>query len=262
MGIKTVITQDKLPVKYQAYNLIETQDGVNHSVYLLGDKFVLKLIEDENNALEAILNEQKLLETLQKLVVPQIVDIIKQEDCFMVFYTQIKGKSVYKPTLSHIKQIALFLKEFHFLTKDINSSNEQIYSNDYLKQLINKTNNPTLLNYFNTIKCKLKNDGVIHGDLFCDNAKFENDTLTGVYDFIEACSGDFLFELAVVALSWCFEDDILNKEKVEVLLTNYDTNITFENFKEYIKYALLYYATQRYIHNRDYNQLFRRLESL
>jgi len=63
MGIKQTITKDELPLKYQAYNLLETTDGVSHSVYLLDDKYVLKIVENEE--LEALKNEQKLLKELE-----------------------------------------------------------------------------------------------------------------------------------------------------------------------------------------------------
>lgn len=260
MGIKIAITKDELPLKYKRFNLIETQDGVSHSVYLLDDRYVLKILE--NISLETVQNEQKILKKLEELSVPQIVDIYQNEKYYLVFYTQVNGESIYKPENIHIKQIALFLKEFHSISKHISSTNTQIYSNKYLEKLVQKTKNLQLKNYFSTINCHLKNDGVIHGDLFCDNAKFQNDILSGVYDFIEACEGDFIFELAVVAISWCFENTYLNEKKIKILLVNYGLDLLTEQFKEYIKYALLYYIAQRYIHNRDYQQLLVKLENL
>ena len=260
MGIKTAITQKELPKKYQEFNLIETEDGVNHSVYLLGDKYVLKLLEE--TPLETIENEQHLFQTLKHLCVPQIVDIYKTDLYYMVFYTQVSGKSICNPTFEHIKQLGIFLKEFHSVSKDMKSSNIQLYTNEFFKNAIKKANHPTLTNYFQSMDITLQNDGVIHGDLFCDNAKFTDDKLSGVYDFVEASEGDFIFELAVVSISWCFDGDILNKEKVETLLVNYELEISFEAFREYIKYAILYYATQRYLLKRNYQALLKKLESL
>jgi len=260
MGIKQTITQDELPVKYQAYSLIETKDGVSHSVYLLEDMYVLKIVTIEE--LNALKNEQKLLEALQNMPVPILLDIVQKEDCILAFYTQIDGTSQTHPNITHIKEIALFLKEFHSISKNLTSSNIKIYEKEYLKNLVIQTDDKVLLNHFNSIKCILKNDGIIHGDLFYDNAKFQNDTLSGVYDFIEACESDFIFELAVVSISWCFDGTQINREKITTLLETYKSEIEYNSFVEYIKYALLYYATTRHLSNRNYQELLEKLENL
>jgi len=260
MGVKQRVTKEELPLKYQSYNLIETTDGVSHSVYLLDDEYVLKIVNSDE--LNSLLNEQKLLNQLNDILVPKLLDIIQKDNYILAFYTQIDGETKYTPSLYHIKQIALFLKKFHNISKNIFSTNTKIYEKKYLNKLIIQTNNLRLLEYFNTIHCELKNDGMIHGDLFCDNAKFKDDKLSGVYDFIEACRGDFIFELAVVTISWCFENDTLNKEKTQMLLDTYVLEITYSSFLEYVKYALLYYTTTRYLNNRNYKELLKRLENL
>ena len=260
MGIKQTITKDKLPLKYQAYNLLETTDGVSHSVYLLDDKYVLKIVE--NNELEALKNEQKLLKDLENSCVPVLLDIVECKEYVLAFYSQLLGKTQYTPNQTHIKQIALFLKEFHNKSKDLKSSNKNIYSYSTLKLRIEESQNKLLKKYFDTINCKPKIDGIIHGDLFCDNAKFQNDTLSGVYDFIEACESDFTFELAVVSISWCFEEKKPNEYKIKILLETYGLNIKYQDFLEYIKYALLYYATMRFLTQRNYQELLDKLENV
>jgi len=260
MGIKTKITQDDLPLKYKTYALKETQDGITHSVYLLESEYVLKIVE--KNTLDTLLAEQNLLKNLEALCVPKLLDIYEKDDCTLAFYTQKAGESVSRIKDVHIEQIATFLKEFHSVSQNLTSINEKIYTRNHLKNLVLQTKEPLFLNYFNDIDCELKNDGVIHGDLFYDNAKFQDDTLSGVYDFIEACEGDFIFELAVVALSWCFENNTLDIKKVQLLLDAYGLSLDIKEFKEYIKYALLYYTTTRYLKNENYKELLQRLQSI
>jgi homoserine kinase type II len=48
--------------------------------------------------------------------------------------------------------------------------------------------------------------GVIHADLFRDNALFEAGHLTGLIDFYYAHSGAFIYDLAVAVADWCFDD--------------------------------------------------------
>lgn len=259
MGIKTKISKDDLPLKYQKYDLIETKDGVSDSVYLLSNKFVVKIYEDENYNLDS---EIELLNNIRDLNTIQFVEVFKVGKKNSIVYKQIDGRSIIAPNNTHIKQLAEFLKEFHSKTKQKTSNNPNIFEYERIKSLIKNRGNKLIQSYFEKIRLELKNDGIIHGDIFPDNVYFLDDKLNGVLDFSEACNGDFLFDLAVVTISWCFDENRLNEEKLNTLIENYDNSIDRDQFLEYIKYALLCYTIFRYIDNRDYKQLLNRLEGL
>ncbi|MCW9089147.1 MAG: homoserine kinase [Gammaproteobacteria bacterium] len=64
--------------------------------------------------------------------------------------------------------------------------------------------------------------GVIHADLFRDNALFEGDTLTGLIDFYYACNDVLLYDVAVTVNDWCSNDaGELHPEKVLAMLRAY-----------------------------------------
>lgn len=64
--------------------------------------------------------------------------------------------------------------------------------------------------------------GVIHADLFRDNALFVGDRLTGIIDFYYACNYYFIYDLAVTVNDWCNSDDAeRNQANAAALLAGY-----------------------------------------
>lgn len=252
MGIKTVITLQELSPFIQSSILIPTEHGVSDSVYIT-DQGVLKLFETATK--DTILEERDLLLSLSSLPVTKHSSdlfILHNKPC--VIYEKISGKSLENAENDHIIQIAWFMRRFHEQTAGLTSTNIPLFETSRLQWLIHQTQYLPFQTLFDSIDLQLARDGVIHGDLFLDNALFENGELSGVFDFIEACEGDFLFDLAVVAIAWCLDGEN-NHAKVSLLLRNYHHNVSLENFIPYMNYALLYYATTRYLDNRNYQSL-------
>jgi len=263
MGIKVEIRSSQLPLRYQKYKLIPTTQGVMASVYLLGELYVLKLFDKETPLITIDL-EIELLSCLQELPTPNVVEQFQIEGYEVVVFTQIKGDMPSIPTLKEIQQIGIFLKHFHTQSKTFKFQKEKLFSRNRLRELIRLSKNKMLQYYFDSIKLTLYNDGIIHGDLFPDNCKFLEGRLSGVYDFSDASMGDFNFELAVVTIAWCFDGVNLNQEKMHLLLDAYEykRESRRERFLVYVKYALLYYATTRFLAKRDYMELLNRLKKL
>ena len=64
--------------------------------------------------------------------------------------------------------------------------------------------------------------GVIHADLFPNNAMFIGNKITGIIDFYFACTGFFAYDIAICLNSWCFESDgSFNSEKATRLISSY-----------------------------------------
>lgn len=64
--------------------------------------------------------------------------------------------------------------------------------------------------------------GAIHGDLFRDNTLFDGDRLGGIIDFYNGCTGDLLFDLAIVINDWASnEDGTLNAKRYNAVLSAY-----------------------------------------
>jgi homoserine kinase type II len=65
--------------------------------------------------------------------------------------------------------------------------------------------------------------GVIHADLFPDNALFLGDALHGVIDFYFACNDALAYDLAVCLNSWCFDGREFNVTKGRAMVSAYES---------------------------------------
>jgi homoserine kinase type II len=64
--------------------------------------------------------------------------------------------------------------------------------------------------------------GIIHADLFPDNALFLGDALSGLIDFYFACNDMLAYDVAICLNAWCFEPDhSFNVTKARALLNAY-----------------------------------------
>ena len=199
-------------------------------------------------------------------------EIKEYQDKPIAIFSYLKGQSFDEPTLEQCAEIGTFLGKFHFFSKNIKSVNKNIYSQKEMKTFIdnimkhNEVDGEVKQSFFDKYELikniSLEENCVIHGDLFPDNAKFIGDKLTAVFDFVEACNGNFFFDLAVVINSWCFDKKYnLVIERFNAILDKYNEfapiKVNQDTIKEYMMYAALFYACQRfntkYIEKRDAN---------
>ncbi|MDP3292708.1 MAG: phosphotransferase [Sulfuricurvum sp.] len=253
MGVKTVITLADLPQSLEITSLEASKDGVMDSVYFLNDNRVLKIFE--NTTAESVKEELKLLTHCETLPVPKPNgEIFRVQNKPALIYHRCQGKSLKSAEVGQIRQIGTFLQAFHTLTAARQSTNEPLFERSRLKRMIEESNVEIFDTLLKKIDLRLRNDGIIHGDLFMDNALFKGESLSCVIDFTQACNGDFLFDLAVAGLSWCDSD-----EKTEALLESYGATITLEAFRPYREYATLFYSVNRYLNGGNYQELLEKL---
>jgi homoserine kinase type II len=253
MGVKSVITLEDLPQSLDITSLEASKDGVMDSVYFLNDDRVVKIFE--NATVASVEEELKLLTLCEMLPIAKPMEkVLNICGKPALIYRRCHGKSLKSAEIGEIKQIGTFLRSFHTLTATRQSTNEPLFERSRLERMIDESNVEIFDTLLKKIDLTLRNDGIIHGDLFMDNALFEGGSLSCVIDFTQACNGDFLFDLAVTSLSWCDSD-----EKIEALLQSYGATVTLEAFRPYRDYATLFYSVNRYLNGGNYHELLEKL---
>ncbi|OMH27994.1 homoserine kinase [Motiliproteus sp. MSK22-1] len=89
--------------------------------------------------------------------------------------------------------------------------------------------------------------GIIHGDLFHDNALFENNQLQGIIDLYNASTGYLLYDLAIVVNDWCVQaDGSMDSLRLDALLNAYAAQRPFEANEDKAWPVLLRTAAMRF----------------
>lgn len=150
-------------------------------------------------------------------------------------FTFLPGISVRRPEAAHCGQIGDALAALHLATRDFASSRPNALSLAGWRVLAGKIGarageiNPTLPDLISSSLSALEAHwptelprGVIHADLFPDNALFFGGALSGIIDFYFACSDFLAYDIAVALNAWCFESDgSFNVTKARALISAY-----------------------------------------
>jgi homoserine kinase type II len=101
--------------------------------------------------------------------------------------------------------------------------------------------------------------GVVHADLFRDNALWDGDTLSGIIDFYYACDDVLLYDVAVLANDWCNAGTAgLDHDKVIALLKAYNRYRPFQPDEQQYWPAMLRAGALRFWLSRLYDKHFPR----
>jgi homoserine kinase type II len=151
------------------------------------------------------------------------------ESKVIAFFKCIVGESPLNPSQKNCAEIGLELGKIHgaglnFFHRQIHPSHKKSLKITLarLTPQLNETEKALIQRY---LKHKSPINqlprGIIHGDLFKDNALFHQGRLSGVLDFYAACEGDLLLDLAITVNDWCVEKGQFQIEKMKVLLSAY-----------------------------------------
>ncbi len=133
--------------------------------------------------------------------------------------TKLRGQSELAPAQAHCAAVGEMLARMHLAGRDYPRSQPNLRGLAWWNEIV-----PVVLPYVDLAQAALLRSelafqnhvaagsayaalprGVIHADLFRDNAMFEDARLTGFFDFYFAGVDSWLFDLAVCLNDWCVE---------------------------------------------------------
>lgn len=253
MGVKTKLTLSQAQTLFPQREIVSieaTKQGVTDTTYRLlaaSENYILKKYEHASSV--QINEEQALLRKLSQtsLNVPKPLESVDEWHLFSL----LKGDIPHKVNLQQLRSIGRFLARFHWKLRWHPSSFKPFDQQEY-HHLLAKLRKHQLIysKKLSSLKAFPKEcDGIIHGDLFCDNSKFHGPTLA-VFDFIEAGRGSFAFDLGVVAMSWVAKKR-LSSLQLKILLQAYNQQvrkkITLDLLYTMMEYATLSYSLKRFM---------------
>lgn len=144
---------------------------------------------------------------------------------------RLEGRSIPEPGTAHCAQIGAALAGLHCAGRDFPRARDNDRGRAWREQVADLVANhlgaedrallaTVVADDFLDAEADLPR-GVIHADLFHDNALFTGERLSGIIDFYYAHTGPLLYDLAVTVADWCFRDGTLDRVRGRALVAAY-----------------------------------------
>lgn len=132
--------------------------------------------------------------------------------------SRLNGSTVSDIKLEHVTAVAMELARLHNATiAGIETTNPLLQNrrgNSWREKTAMALSNKLPADEADAIKSELEAyhefdpshlpSGIIHADLFPDNAIFDDNQLSGIIDFYDACYGAYVYDVAITLNAWCF----------------------------------------------------------
>ncbi len=287
MSVYTTIETDELEGFLSSYSVGALRDyegisdGIENTNYFVNTgngidgRFVLTLFE--HHTLEEMQYYLGLMHHLADHKVPSADPVADNDGNYVRLFKQkpaaivhrLNGGSIRETSLSYCKQIGAAMGKMHAagLSYHAHQPNPRgpAWCATTAKQVYSKLADEDAALLQAEIDFQKSNRdaditrGVIHADLFRDNALWDGDTLSGIIDFYYACDDVLLYDVAVLVNDWCNTSTAgLDHDKVVALLQAYNTFRPFQQHEQRYWPAMLRAGALRFWLSRLYDKHFPR----
>ncbi len=284
MSVYTTIDENELKSFLANYNvgeLVDYQgisDGIENTNYFVNTsngRFVLTIFE--HHTFEEMQYYLNLMHHLADHKVPSANPVADEQGRYLSHFKdkpialveRLNGGSIIKTSVNHCQQLGTAMGKMHTAGLSFEARQENPRGPAWCQQtalkLIEKLS-PDEQNMLDAEvhfqKEKRHADlprGMIHADLFRDNALWDGDNFSGIIDFYYSCDDVLLYDLAVTANDWCLNDDLsLNRDKVVALLNHYNQHRPLNDTEQKYWPAMLRAGALRFWLSRLHDKHFPR----
>lgn len=269
MAVYTKLDREQVEEIVNKYDIgtLEKYNGINKGImnsnYLLETdkaKYILRILEGDRD-LETEKKELEFLEYLSEngIPCPEVLINKKNEDYILIngkmasIFAFLKGSEVLDVNSSILYKFGKILAKMHKLSKGMILERKEKIEMKHLFSFISsdkKKLKKLLAENYDIITEKYKKlkerdfislpSGIIHNDIFPDNVFTLDGEITGVIDFNDSITGNFLHDIAIVINFWIYnKKSYYDEELIENFLKGYtEVRDLTEEEKELLPLAL------------------------
>lgn len=247
MSVYTTVTTDELTAflaDFSAGDLMAFEGisaGIENTNYFVDTqcgRYVLTIFE--HHSFEELSYFLKLMAWLSEAGVPTAHPLAGNDGQYLrllcgkpaALVQRLRGKSTAQADVNHCAVIGEQLAQFHLAgrgftahranDRDLNWMNSVRQGLADLLDDEEKSFIDQQLSQQDALSVQHLPSGIIHADLFLDNALFDGDRLTGIIDLYYACHGVWLYDVAVTMNDWCRTETFgLDPARVNAFLLGY-----------------------------------------
>ncbi len=245
MAVHVVLSRDQIQSILSLYHLDPLEDfggiaegAINTSYWVQagGRRYFLRITE--NKRMDDMIFEKELLLHLDRhaLPVPRLLRNVAKgtftpwssRGRFVSMFQYIPGRAlgVFEVRPRHTRIVGRFAAQLHNATREFrrrrSSQFDVVTLDQRVERLRRALEKRRLARRFSDDVAWLRKEvdaqlarpvdhlprGIVHGDLFVENARFDHDALIGVVDFELAAQDRLIVDLAVAVNAWCWRPSI------------------------------------------------------
>ncbi len=248
MAFYTAIDEHELPALLERFSIeklssyVGVSDGIENTTYVLtadSQQWILTLFEDLSAAELPFF--ARLMTWLHERVLPVACPLIDKNGQALqnlsgkpaLLFPRLPGQHPRNTTVTHCAVIGDFLGRMHTVSVNYPEQRANPRGTEWMEQAHQRLDGFLNAEDMALLDAQITNakilrtlplpQGLIHGDLFHDNALFNGEQLCGVIDFYNACTDMLALDLAIVINDWCaLPDGGVDAERAQTLLDAYN----------------------------------------